>query len=208
MNHVIEDKEFAKFWRWEEEQVFQIYTIFYAYLDQYMINPKCCSRNRSKFDTLMVERLTALLLDKINSGYEMLDKIVQTNYSLFPDDELNTIYSRIECFFCIYSDTCCSCMGKIATSMYYPTCVKEERIKEEITHYEHLWYNRGFRNVHKLIKPISIGLGHEKFTICVVSKPLTDATSVSDLFLHRAALVRFTHCKSRTAPCLSRCCAT
>ena len=207
MHHVIEDKKYAKFWC-REEDVFKIYTIFYAYLARYILNLKCCSRNRSKFDTLMVERLTALVLDKINSGYEMLDKIVQTNSSLFPDDELNTIYNRIECFFSIYSDTCCSCMGKISTSTYCSTCVKEEIIKEEITHYEYLWYNTGFRNVHQLTEPISVRIGHEKFGICVVPKPFTDVTSVNDLFIHREALVRFTHCKSHTAPSLSRCCAT
>ena len=209
IENVIDAKEYVHFWSREEES-FEIYTIFYAYLDRYIINPKCCTDNRSKFDTLMLEQLTQPVLDKINSGYEMLDKIEQADSSLFPNCEWwphGTIYTRLEHFFEVFSDTCCSCMNDLHTASSTCTCVSEEIIKEEIIHYEHWWYNTGFRNVYQLTKPVSFEEKDYNFNICVVPKPLTDVTSVNDLFIHRAVLVRFTHCKSCTTPHLSRCCA-
>ena len=85
-DEVIHKDEIANFW-YSTEGTFEIYIIFYAYLDRYVVNPKCCPKNRSSLFFQVEEHLTERVLDKINHGYEMLEKLLELGPSYFPDDE-------------------------------------------------------------------------------------------------------------------------
>ena len=170
---------------------FQIYTIFYTYLDRYIVNPKCCPKNRSSLFFQVEEHLTERVLDKINHGYEMLEKLLELGLSYFSDDEDPSIYSRIEYFF-------------LQTSMGHPfigegrdiictLCKKDEVIKEELIHNEDLWYNTRYKNLFQIVKPLFIRYKSMHFDISVVTKPFGEVANDSDIFNCKAALVRFTH---------------
>ena len=166
--HVISEKEYIHFW-YREEASFEFYTIFYAYLDQYIFNPKCCRDNRSQFESLMLEGLNEQVLSKISRGYQMLDEIINADNTLFPSDEDDSIYSRIELFFFKYSNTCCSCTTDFRnqSSLIPPhcsTCVKHEIIKEELLHSEHRWVHTGFKNMYMCNK-VEIGVCLFVFTL-------------------------------------------
>ena len=201
-NEVIHKEEIANFW-FCTKSTFQIYTMFYTYLDRYIINPKCCPKNRSSLFFQVEECLTERVLDKINHGYEMLQKLLELDLSYFPDDEDPSIYSRIEYFFYRYQLRCCSCthpFSREGRDIICALCMKDEIIKEELIHNEGMWYNTGYKNLYQMVKPLFIHYECMHLDISVVTKPFGEIANVSDLFNCRVALVRFTHCTSRTPP--------
>ena len=127
-NEVIHKEEVTNFW-FRTESTFQIYTMFYAYLDRYIVNPKCCPKNRSSLFFQVEERLTERVLDKINHRYEMLEKLLELDPSYFPDDEDASIYSRIEYFFYRHLLRCCSCTHPFSgesRDIICALCMKDE----------------------------------------------------------------------------------
>ena len=207
-NEVIHKEEITNFW-FPTERTFQIYTMFYAYLDRYIINPKCCPKNKSSLFFQVEEYLRERVLDKINHGYEMLEKLLELDPSYFPDDEDASNYSRIEYFFYRHQLRCCSCTHSFdgeGWDIIWALCMKDEIIKEEHIHNEGMWYNTGYKHLYQMVKPLFICYKCMHFNISIVTKPFGEIVNVSDLFNCRAVLVRFTHCTSRTPPCLTCCC--
>ena len=209
-NEVIHKEEIANFW-FHTESTFQIYTMFYAYLDQYIFNPKCCPKNRSSLFFQVEEHLTERVLDKINHGYEMLEKLLELDLSYFPDDEDPSIYSRIEYFFYRHQLRCCSCTHPFSgegRDINCTLCMKDEIIKEELIQNEEMWYNTGYKSLYQMVKPLFICYECMHFNISIVTKPFWKIANISDLFNCRSALVRFTHCTSCTPPHFTHCCVT
>ena len=206
-------EENPRFWyRWNKGvDTYEIFTVFYAYLDKFIINPECCKENRSTFSFKLSENSTRRDVQRLSHGYEMLEKLLQLDESHFPKDGDLTVYSKIEHFYYKHYNKCFSCTytyNGVGKNYVCSTCMKDEIIKEEIMHKKEMWFNTGLKNVYMLQKPLFIRYEHMIFEISVVTKPLGEITSVADLFFNRAATIRFTNCKSRTPPRLTRCCST
>jgi len=139
----------------------------------------------------------------------MLDKLltIETEFSLEKGGD-NSIYTKIEHFFKLYGNVCCSCMTPFTNDKCF-VCDKKYFIREELAHSTELWYNTGYRNIYQSCLPVYMRSLKEKFELSVVPEPMDEgSTLVPEIFTERAALVRFTNCKSRTPPRLTRCCAT
>ena len=207
---VIHKEENPRFW-YQPNNAYEIYTVFYAYLDKFIINPECCKENRSTFSFKLAENSTQREVERLKHGYEMLEKLLELDENNFPEDDDPSIYSKIEHFYNQHYNRCFSCTytyNGVGKHYVCATCMKDEIIKEELMHKKEMWFNTGFKNVYMMHKSLFIRYEHMFFEISVVTKPLGEITSVADLFFNRAATVRFTHCKSRTPPCLTRSCAT
>ena len=186
--NVVPKEEEVHFW-FRIEDYFEIYTIFYVYLDKFIINPECCRENRSELKTFTIERLSETTLSKISHGYRMLDEIIKADNSLFPEDGDNSLFSRIEHFFLKYTDTCCSCTTSLEEEEQCITCVKPEIIREELIHSEDHWYNTGLQNVHMLTRLVYMRPVKQTYQIAIIPKPLMGELSIHDILTSRAALL-------------------
>ena len=164
-NEVIHKEENANFWFCTESR-FQIYTMFYTYLDQYIVNPKCCPKNRSSLFFQVEEHLTERVLDKINHGYEMLEKcwswilIISLMMKTNPFTGELSIFSTDINWGVAHAHIPFSREGR---DIICTLCIKDEIIKEELIHNEEMWYNTGYKNLYQMVKPLFIHLQMHAF---------------------------------------------
>ena len=154
-------EENPRFWYRCHEGVdmYEIFTMFYAYLDKFIINPKFCEQNRSTFSFRLSENSTPRDIVRLHHGYEMLEKLLQLDESHFPKDDDPTVYSKIKHFSYKHYNKCFSCThtyNSVGKNYVCSTCMKDEIIKEEIMHKKEMWFNTGLKNLYMLQKPLFI----------------------------------------------------
>ena len=112
MNRIFPPVEGAYFWLGSEKKM-TLHTVFVAYMERYLINPKCCEDNDSKIICYIPEKSSRKGAEKLHHAHNILDEIVQMDEKNFPQDGDTSIYSRIDHLYKVWHNRCCSCGGSV-----------------------------------------------------------------------------------------------
>ena len=195
MNRIFPPVEGTYFWLGSEKKM-TLYAVFVAYMERYLINPKCCEDNDSKIMCYIPEKSSRTGAEKLRHAHEILDEIVQMDEKCFPQDGDMSIYSRIDHLYKTWHNGCCSC-GVPYGELECISCLKFKFILEELIHTLQ-WENTGYRRIFHSPDKVYMRAEAEHYRLIVVSK----AQSPTALYgadhhsVEKGDVARFLLCKN------------
>ena len=118
----------------------------------YICEPDCCKNNNSVVRMTIADCEKPKIKEKLCSGQEMLDKIINIEENFFPDDKDKSVFGKVQFFYNTFANCCISCRETFHGGECW--CCATRRIQvEELFHAENIWYNTSHQNVYTAFKP-------------------------------------------------------
>ena len=118
----------------------RIFTTLVAYFKTYIGEPDCCKINNSMVRMTIADCENPKIKEKLRSGQEMLDKIINIEQNFFPDDKDKSVFGKVQFFYNTFANCCISC-GETFDSGECWCCATRRIQVEELFHAENIWYN-------------------------------------------------------------------
>ena len=188
--------------KFEQEEVFfwaqgetsmTLFTTFVAYLNRFIIHPKCCASNPSTIQMVMGDETSPRTLEKIANGEKILEKILHLKEEFFPQNGDKTIFGKIQFFFKNFGKCCVSC-GQNGRRLNCLRCVTRRIQMEEVFHIDELWTNTGRENVYSTTESLYNRDEDLLYNIGIIATPVHGGRTVS---CERGVVARFVGCNNR-----------
>ena len=131
--------------------------------------------------------------EKLHSGQEMLDKIINIEENFFPNDKDKSIFGKVQFFYNTVTNCCISC-GETFDGGECWCCTTQHIQMEELFHAENIWYNTGCQNVYIALEPFYSQDMQQGFRVGLITQRLDKNKWYS---AERAAVQRFLGCSKR-----------
>ena len=131
----------------------RIFTTLVAYFKTYICQPDCCKNNESVITMTIADCENPKTKEKLRSGEEILEKIINMEKNFFPNDKDKSIFGESAVFLqhlrqLLRIMLCNALDGKECW------CCATTRIQtEELFHAGNIWYNTGRQNVYTTYEP-------------------------------------------------------
>ena len=86
-----------------------IFTTLVAYFKTYICEPDCCKNNNSMVRMTIADCENPKIKEKLRSGQEMLDKIINIEENFFPNDKDKSVFGKVQFFYNTFANCCISC---------------------------------------------------------------------------------------------------
>ena len=86
-----------------------IFTTFAAYLKKYICQPDCCINNESVIAMNIADAENPKIKEKLHSGEQMLEKIMNMDESFFPNVADKSFFGKLQFFYNYIANCCVSC---------------------------------------------------------------------------------------------------
>ena len=90
--------------------------------------------------------------EKLHSGQEMLEKIINMEENFFPDDKDRSVFGKVQFFYNTFGNCCISC-GDAFDGGECWWCATQCIQVEELFHAENVWYDTSHQNVYTTPEP-------------------------------------------------------
>ena len=90
--------------------------------------------------------------EKLRSGQEMLEKIINMEGNFFPDDKDRSVFGKVQFFYNTFANCCISCGDAFDGGVCFCCATRCIQV-EELFHVEIIWYNTGRQNVYTIPEP-------------------------------------------------------
>ena len=188
--------------KFEQEELFfwaqggtsmTLFTTFVAYLNQFIIYPKCCKNNPSTIRMIIGDERNPKTREKLANGEKILEKIVHLNEQFFPQNGDKTVYGKIQFFFKTLGKCCVSC-GQNGHNLNCLRCVTRRIQMEEVFHIDEVWTNTGRENIYSTTESLYNRDEDLLYSIGIITTPVHGGRIVS---CERGVVARFVGCSSR-----------
>ena len=172
----------------------RIFTTLVAYFKMYIYEPDCCKNNNSMVRMTIADCENPKIKEKLCSGQEMLDKIINIEENFFPNDKDKSIFGKVQFFYNTFANFCISC-GETFDGGECWCCATRRIQMEELFHVENIWYNTGRQNVYTALEPFYSRDMQQGFCVALITQRLDE----NKWYLaERATIQHFLGCSKRT----------
>ena len=188
--------------KFEQEELFfwaqgeismTLFTTFVAYLNHFIIHPKCCVSNPSTIRMVMDDKTSPRTQEKLANGEKILEKILHLKEEFFPQNGDKTVYGKIQFFFKTLGKCCVSC-GQNGHHLNCLRCVTRRIQMEEVFHIDGVWTNTGRENIYSTTESLYNRDEDLLYSIGIIATPVHGGRTVS---CERGVVARFVGCGSR-----------
>ena len=111
------------------------FTTLVAYLKKYICQPDCCKNNESVIAMSIADAENPKIKEKLNSGEQMLEKIMKMGGNFFPNDKDRSFFGKLQFFYNTFANCCVSCRDRFeGEECWY--CATRRIQAEELFHVE------------------------------------------------------------------------
>ena len=109
-------------WRWGHEAEYEMEDIYFwmggssnidvfspslvAYFKTYICEPDCCKNNNSVVRMTIADCENPKIKEKLCSGQEMLDKIINIEENFFPNNKDKSVFGKVQFFYNTFANCC------------------------------------------------------------------------------------------------------
>ena len=189
-----EEYEVEEIYFWIGGLIERIFTTLVAYFKTYICQPICCKNNESVITMTIANCENPKTKEKLRSGEEMLEKIMNMEKNFFPNGKDKSIFGKVQFFYNTFANCCVSCGNALDGKECW--CCATRRIQtEELFHAKNIWYNTGRQNVYTTYEPFYSQDMQQGFRMGLITQRLDQKEWYS---AERAAVQRFQGCNRRT----------
>ena len=186
------EQEELFFWA-QGETSMTLLTTFVAYLNLFIIHPKCCEKNPSTIQMLIADKTNPKIREKLANGEKILESILHLKEEFFPQNGDKTVFGKIQFFFKTLGNCCVSC-GQIGRNLNCVKCVTRRIQMEEVFHIDDVWTNTGRENIYSTAQSLYNRDEDLLYSIGIITTPIHGGRIVS---CERGVVGRFLGCRSR-----------
>ena len=186
------EQEELFFWA-QGETSMTLFTTFVAYLNLFIIHPKCCEKNLSTIQMLIADKTNPKTREKLANGAKILESILHLKEEFFPQNGDRTIFGKIQFFSKTLRNCCVSC-GQSGRNLNCVKCVTHRIQMEEVFHIDDVWTNTGRENIYSTAQSLCNRDEDLLYSIGIITTPIHVGRVVS---CERGVVGRFLGCRSR-----------